>query len=252
MSEVTKVNFDINKTVGQLVAEDYRRAEVFKKYDIDFCCGGGQKLIEVCKEKNIDMDKLVNDLKAVESSVTDAKNMNFDEWELDFLIDYILNVHHRYVKENIPLLAEFTAKVAQVHGEAHPEVIEIARLFEAISAELEQHMMKEERVLFPYIKELVSVKNTPGQSLTPPHFGTVENPIRMMIMEHDRAGEILKQMRELSHGFAPPESACNTYRVSYHKLEEFEADLHQHIHLENNILFPKAIEYEQGLLTENA
>ncbi len=248
MSEITNVNFEIDKTVGQLVAEDYRRAEVFRKYGIDFCCGGGRSLTEVCKEKNIDLDQLINDLKAVEKAPSDGKNLSFDEWELDFLADYIVNVHHRYVKENVPLLKEFTAKVARVHGEAHPEVIEIARLFEAIATELEQHMMKEEHILFPYIKELATVKNTPGQPLTPPPFGTVRNPVGMMIAEHDHAGELLKQIRQLSKDFTLPEDACNTYRVSYQKLEEFEADLHQHIHLENNILFPKAIKYEQDLL----
>ena len=155
-------------------------------------------------------------------------------------------MHHKYVADNIPLLREFTAKVARVHGEAHPEVVEIARLFEAVAAELEQHMMKEENILFPYIKQLAQADSS--RQITPPPFGTVGNPIRMMEMEHENAGNILKKIGELSGGFVPPPDACNTYRVSYLKLREFEADLHQHIHLENNILFPKAIELESRLL----
>ncbi|RMH76286.1 MAG: iron-sulfur cluster repair di-iron protein, partial [Calditrichaeota bacterium] len=151
-----------------------------------------------------------------------------------------------YVRESIPLLREYTAKVARVHGDAHPEMVEIARCFEELAQEMEQHMMKEEQVLFPYIKQMV-VAEKQGRLLPPPPFGTVQNPIRMMEMEHDRAGELMKQIRKLSRDFSPPEDACNTYRVTYHKLEEFEADLHQHVHLENNILFPGAIALEEKL-----
>lgn len=235
----------LTKTVAQMVTEDFRTAEVFKKFGIDFCCGGKQKIEDVCRKKGIDPADLEKALRE-KLEKSDASAQNFNEWKLDFLADYIVNVHHKYVADNIPLLREFTAKVARVHGEAHSEVVEIARLFEAVASELEQHMMKEENILFPYIKELARAESS--GPITSPPFGTVGNPIRMMEMEHENAGNILKKIGELSNGFTPPPDACNTYRVSYLKLREFEMDLHQHIHLENNILFPKAIELESRLL----
>jgi len=236
------------KTVGELVVKDYRFAGVFKKFGIDFCCGGKRLLHEVCTEKGVALDALLAELEKAATTAT-AHEQNYEQWETDFLADYIVNVLHRYVRENIPLLREYTAKVARVHGEAHPEVVEIARLFEEVASELDQHMMKEEHILFPYIKQLVAARRE-NQEVMPPPFGTVENPIRMMEHEHDHAGNLMKQIRQLSHNFIPPDDACNTFRVTYAKLQEFEEDLHQHIHLENNILFPQAIELEQRLLPD--
>ncbi len=236
-----------DKTVGEIVAEDYRWAEVFKKHGIDFCCGGKKPLQSVCEEKQIDLQQLIESYSALPRNGNSHSSHNYMAWEADFLADYIVNVHHKFVWENLPLLHEFTTKVARVHGAAHPELLEIAQRFEEVAQEMTLHMRKEELILFPYIKRLVAAKKK-GQPLEEPPFGSVENPIRMMEAEHDRAGEIMKQIHQLSNEFTPPEDACNTYRVTFHKLREFEEDLHQHVHLENNILFPKSVELEQELL----
>lgn len=232
-----------DRTVGELVAGDYRKAEVFKRYGIDFCCGGGRTVREACAKKGVDYNELASSLHNAPSSERTAQTLNFKEWDPGFLADYIVNVHHVYVRENLPLLKAFTTKVARVHGEAHPEVSEIAGLFDELAQELDQHMMKEENILFPHIERLAGAHKQ-ATALEPPPFGTVQTPIRMMEHEHDQAGEIMRKIRRLSDDFTPPENACTTYRVTYHKLQEFEDDLHQHIHLENNILFPKATALE--------
>lgn len=234
------------RTIGELVAEDYRRATVFKQHGIDFCCGGGITLEAACRKRGLALDAMQGALAAVEQKAS-LESMRPATWSLDFLADYIVNEHHTYVRESIPLLQEFTRKVARVHGSANPEVIEIAGLVDAVAAELRQHMMKEEQVLFPYIKALVEAQQKDREPERPA-FGTVRNPIRMMEHEHDRAGNAMREIRRLSSDYAPPEHACNTYRVAYAKLEEFEDDLHRHVHLENNILFPRAQALEEELI----
>ena len=236
-----------NMTIGEIVKDNYQTAEIFKKFNIDFCCGGKTTIDEVCSENNISMGELTDALNKAESKSGSATDKNFKDWEPDFLINYIINVHHKYVNENLPLISEFTNKIAQVHGERHPELLQIAILFQDVSSELQQHMMKEEQLLFPYIITLNDAFKNKSQ-LSPSPFGTVRNPIRMMEMEHENAGLLLKQIRELSKNYKLPEDACETYSVTYKKLDEFENDLHQHIHLENNILFPRAIELEESLV----
>lgn len=232
-------------TVGALVAADYRKAEVFKRFGIDFCCGGGRTVKEACEKKGVSVNMLENELREVTQKGSSSEPLNVHEWDPRQLVEHILSVHHSYVRENIPLLKEFTTKVARVHGQANPEVVEIADLFGEVGNELETHMMKEEQILFPYIKRLVDPQKQ-RQALGLPPFSSVDHPIRMMELEHEHAGEIMAKIRRLSNNFTPPEHACTTYQVAYFKLEEFEADLHRHIHLENNILFPmaKAIEQE--------
>ncbi len=171
---------------------------------------------------------------------------NYDEWDLDFLIDHIINIHHSYVAESIPLLLAYANKVAHVHGHHYEEVIKINALVEDVSKELESHMKKEEVILFPYVKQMFKAIKE-GQKPDLPHFGTVNNPIQMMFQEHENAGDVFKEIAILSNNYTPPSEACNTFRALYSKLEEFEQDLHQHIHLENNILFPKAIQLEQSI-----
>ena len=239
-------NTYLNKTVGEIVKGNYQTAEVFKKFNIDFCCGGKVKIDEACSANNIPIDELTNALVEAENYAGSDTEKKFKDWDPDFLANYIVNVHHKYVRDNIPLLSEFTQKIAHVHGERHPELIQIAELFQAVSSELQHHMMKEENILFPYIIEIQSAFKNKSQ-LGPSPFGTVKNPIRMMEMEHDNAGALLKQIRQLSDNYSLPEDACNTYMVTYKKLDEFENDLYEHIHLENNILFPKAIELEENL-----
>ena len=235
-----------NKTIGQLVSEDFARAGVFKKFGIDFCCGGNKSARKACEEKGIDFDALRLELEAAENKKDNAPSHNFNQWDLGFLADYIVNQHHKYIKENTPVIMEYAKKVAKVHGHANPEVIEISRLFTELSNELQMHMMKEEGILFPYIKQLAEAHKENREAPTPP-FMTVQNPVRMMEAEHDIAGELMKKIQKLSNAYTPPDHACNTYRVEYFKLEEYENDLFQHIHLENNILFPKAIAMEKAM-----
>ncbi len=229
-------------TVAELVVEDYRKAEVFKKFGIDFCCGGKISVAEVCEQKNVDFEVVTNALDELDNQ-KEKPSQDFNNWELDFLVDYIVNTHHKYVIESIPILDAYSSKVASVHGTTHPEVVEIANLYRAVSEELSMHMHKEEAILFPIVKEIVRASRN-NETLQPTPFGTIKNPINMMETEHDSAGRSFEAIRDLSNNYTPPESACNTYRVLFAKLEEFENDLHQHIHLENNILFPKAIKLE--------
>lgn len=233
-----------DKTVAELVTKNIKTAHVFKKYGIDFCCGGGISIEKACENKEIDFSKLEEELLAADAPV--AKNLNYDSWELDFLTDHIVNVHHSYVEESIPLLIQYTARVAKVHGEHHPEVVEIEKLFHQVAGELVTHLKKEEIILFPFIKKMVKAEKE-NICLETPGFGTAENPIKMMEAEHEDAGDILKEIARLSNNYIPPEGACNTYRAMYAKLDEFEQDLHLHIHLENNILFPKALKLEKEL-----
>lgn len=226
-------------TIGELVAKDFRKAEIFKKYNLDFCCGGKKTVTQACNDKKVDYMAIEKELSALDA-IQATPVEKFDEWNLDFLADYILNTHHEYVKKAIPLLLEYTHKVAKVHGNSHPEVKVIAQKFDEAAEELSGHMCKEEQILFPYIKQLFLAKSNKLQT---PYtaFGTIKNPIHMMEHEHDVVGDIFKEIRELSNNYMPPEDSCATYKVSYLKLKEFEEDLHQHIHLENNILFPKSI-----------
>ncbi len=224
-----------NKTIAEIVSEDIKTASVFKKYQLDFCCGGGKTIDKACENKQIDTTSLYRDLELVLQEPIE-KNTNYKDWKLDFLIDYIVNVHHSYVTENIPVIYEFAQKVANVHGDHNPETIEIANLFTELANELTSHMQKEEKVLFPAIKEMLTNQKNEF------HFGSIENPVRMMEHEHDSAGDIVKKIQELSVNYTTPEYACNTYKALYFKLDEFANDLFQHIHLENNILFPKVRE----------
>lgn len=230
-------------SIGELVVNDYRKADVFKKFNIDFCCGGKKTLSQVCKDNNIDIKSVEAELNKIDL-VSNTASQNYNDWPLDFLADYIINTHHNYVKTALPVILEYTAKVAKVHGAEHEEVIAINDLFKEAADELTAHMMKEESILFPYIKKLVIEKSASNGNCS---FGTVKNPIRMMEHEHDLVGNIFKTIHELSNDYTPPEDACGTYKVSYQKIQEFENDLHQHIHLENNILFPKSILLETQL-----
>ncbi len=231
-----------NNVIGELVALDYRTAEVFSNYKIDFCCKGNQTIQEVCDKKKIDQGKLLNDLNAIKDSVSTPAD-SYNAWPLDLLADYIEKKHHRYVTEKTEVIKKYLTKVSSVHGAAHPELYEIHDEFMECAGALAAHMKKEELVLFPFIRKMV----TTTDKLSAPHFGTVENPIAMMKHEHTVEGERFEKIATLSNNYTPPAEACNTYRVTYALLKEFEQDLHLHIHLENNILFPKAIALEAEL-----
>lgn len=232
-------------TVGEIAAKDYRKAEVFKRMGIDFCCGGKKTLSEACAEVGISEAQLEAELQKVEGQKASPAH-NYDNWELDFLTDYIINTHHRYVKDNLDLLYGLSHKVASHHGENHPELLQVARAYVNMATELKEHMEKEENILFPYIKEIVKA-NKEGRKVNASPFGTIENPIQMMMDEHTAAGEDFSTIRKASNNYFLPEGACNSYNFLYEKLKEFEEDLNLHIHLENNILFPKAIALEKNL-----
>lgn len=234
-----------DKTVAEIVTEDIATAAVFKKNGIDFCCGGKVQLNEICSKKNIDTKVVVEQLKGILSGSADENAENPGTWSLTKLIDHIVTKHHAYVRESLPVILEFANKVAKVHGHGAPEVIEVAQLVNDLEEELMTHMMKEEMRLFPYVKQLEYAKGRSPLPTAP--FGSVSNPINMMQVKHDAAGETLARLNEITNGYQPPEWACNTYRALYHMLQEFEEDLHLHIHSENNILFPKAIELERSL-----
>ena len=227
--------------VGEVVAMDYHAASIFKFHNIDFCCKGGRSIEEVCSTNNIDADVLVGKLSETMQEKA-ASETDYGSWELDLLADHIEKKHHKYVEQKIPELEAYLNKIAKVHGDRHPELIEIQQLFKASVGELTVHMKKEEFILFPYVKKMM---NNPTQEKPP--FGTVENPIQMMQNEHDNEGERFRKIAALSNNYTPPADACTTYKVAFAMLKEFEEDLHLHIHLENNILFPKAIEKEKAL-----
>lgn len=230
-------------TVGEMVVADYRKADVFRKFGIDYCCGGKKTLDEICRKKNIDPESIRRELDALDL-VPHTSDGDVETLPLDQLAAHIVAHHHRYVAESLPILYELTAKVARVHGERHPELPEIEQHFNAVAAELELHMHKEEQMLFPYISKL-AIAAGEGNRIAPAMFGSVENPIHMMESEHESAGSGLEEIRRLSADFTPPADACTSYRVLFAKLNEFEQDLHRHVHLENNILFPGAIKMEK-------
>ncbi|SHJ10717.1 iron-sulfur cluster repair di-iron protein [Pseudozobellia thermophila] len=236
----------LERTIGQMVAEDYRIAQVFKNHKIDFCCKGHRSIGEVCEKYGLDRHVLLSEIEAIQEQ-TGKGNADFTSWPLDLLADYVEKIHHRYVEAQIPVLKQYLAKLCKVHGKAHPELLAINEHFNLSAGELAMHMKKEELVLFPWVRKMVKAEQQ-RTSLDRPPFATVKNPIAMMMQEHENEGERFGLIAELSDGYTPPADACNTYRVTFSLLREFEDDLHRHIHLENNILFPKAETLEQKFL----
>ncbi|MBC7567646.1 MAG: iron-sulfur cluster repair di-iron protein, partial [Pedobacter sp.] len=233
------------ETIGEIVNKDYRKAQVFKRYGIDFCCGGKKTIAEVCKTKGIDTTQLEKDLEVMSDEAYSSEN-DYLKWDTNFLVDYIINTHHRYVKDNTGFIKELANKVAKVHGVQHPEAIKIASIYSEVADDLLLHLEKEEKILFPFIKELVRVE-ADGSVMPESLLGNVANPIQMMEAEHEKAGEALQMIREITQNFTLPADACNSYMILYKKLDEYENDLHRHVHLENNVLFPKAIDLQAKL-----
>lgn len=234
-----------DKTVGEMVAENYRTADVFKRYGIDFCCGGKKPLSKVCEEKGIDRENLEIELSHI-GYAEKIPSQNFAQWEIDFLINYIINTHHAYINRSIPVMTQYIEKAANVHVHAYKETLTVHALWSEIVDEITSHMLKEEQVLFPFIKQLVSA-NRHHSKLNPPSFATVKNPIYMMEHEHNAVGKLVKEIQRITSNYSTPPEACNTYKVAYAKLNEFAEDLFMHIHLENNILFPRAIVLENKM-----
>lgn len=235
--------------IGDMVAEDFRAAAIFKKYGIDFCCKGGRTIEEACQKKALDENKIYNELENLPKNGT--AGIDYKSWPLDLLADYVEKTHHRYVEEKTPIIQQFLDKLCKVHGNKHPELFEINTLFSASAQDLAAHLKKEELILFPFVRKMVTSKIS-GNPIEKPNFGTVENPVEMMKHEHSVEGERLAKIAQLSNNYTPPEDACNTYRVTFAMLHEFENDLHTHIHIENNILFPKSIELEKEFSVVNS
>jgi regulator of cell morphogenesis and NO signaling len=239
------MNVDLNRTVRDLAVENPAATRVLERFGIDYCCGGGKSLREACAAANIAAEELVDSLKAADQGKNSNGNKDWKVELLSDLIDHIVETHHAYTREELQRLEPLLAKVCSIQGQRHPELIRIRQLFGGLSQELTMHMMKEEQVLFPYISRMEEAV-LERRPIMPPMFGTVRNPVQMMIQEHDDAGQALHEMRELSEGYTPPQDACVSFQTLYRALDEFERDLHQHIHLENNILFPRSVEMERG------
>jgi len=237
------------RPVGELVSEDYRRADIFKANGIDFCCGGKKSVQQACEENGVDPQHIVNALNDLSVQPTGPRQ-DFRKWELDFTCDYIVNTHHAYVNEAITQIKLYLEKVARVHGGNNPELHEVRDAFETLAGEMTAHMKKEELILFPQIKKMVAAKKQ-GQRISRPPFGSISNPINAMEAEHEGAGNLIADIRKLTHDFTPPAHACATYRVSFASLQQFEEDLHRHVHLENNILFPAALKLETELFGDD-
>ena len=233
------------KTVRDLAVENPAATRVFERLGIDYCCGGNQTLEQACQSVNLPVDQVLQSLEEAElASQRTGKDRDWRRESLTDLIAHISSTHHKYVREEIARLRPLLEKVRSVHGKNHPELLRIQVTFGDLAQELTMHLMKEEMVLFPYVvrMEEAVVQKDP---VLPPPFGTVQNPVSMMMHEHDTAGIALRLMRQASGDYTPPPDACVSYQTLYQALNEFEVDLHQHIHLENNILFPRAIEMEQ-------
>lgn len=237
--EIRKTPLKIKKeTIGEMAAKDMRKAEVFKRNGIDFCCGGKKTVEEACAEKGLDTLRIKEELQQAAQS-NPVSQHDYNSWDLSFLADYIVNVHHGYIQKNAPLLKEMSYAVAEHHGKTNPELDIVRDKVDELIAELNVHMKKEEMILFPYIKQIESRNESPSG------FSSVMQPISVMEHDHDIVGDLLKEMNVATNNFTAPANACNSFKFLYHKLNEFETDLHLHIHLENNILFPKAIALEQ-------
>jgi regulator of cell morphogenesis and NO signaling len=231
------------KTVGEIAVEVPNAAREFEKLGIDYCCGGSRTLGEACAEAKISVDEA---LERLQNSMTASRPSGAEDWQnrlLADLIAHITSTHHVFVRQECPRIQALAAKVVSVHGKSHPELLQVQETFSALTEELSVHLMKEEQVLFPYVLRMEE-NVLAGEPAPPAMFGTVVNPVRMMMQEHDGAGSALRSLRSVAKDYEVPEDACISYSTLYEALQGFEADLHQHIHLENNILFPRAVAME--------
>lgn len=226
-----------SKSLAQIVNDNHKTAYVFEKYHLDFCCKGKRLLKQACDEIKVPVEQVVADL---ENVTGDSKvSVDFDKMLLSQLADYIVLTHHDYVRKELPLIYSYLQKVTSKYGDRHPEMLAVFNAFVELEQDMTEHMEKEERILFPRIKmvEFYSLENSDAQI----NRSYLEAPITILEQEHENAGEILSQIREITNNYTLPEDACTTYRLGFAALQAFEMDLHHHIHLENNILFPKII-----------
>lgn len=237
------MNITSDLFVGEVVKLNFKTAQLFQENNIEYCCGGNKSISAACKEAGVDAGQLIAQLGAMVTQ-KDPDSEYINNLSLRELTDYIVKRHHTYVQKSIPILKKNLEKICEIHGEHHPELFEINKLFTESAGIFTMHMKKEELMLFPYIQHLESAKESSSSVPTSP-FGSVSNPIGMMMEEHQAEGDRFNEISKLSKNYQPPEDACTTYEVTFKQLKDFEDDLHRHIHLENNILFPKAIELER-------
>ncbi|EMI43425.1 iron-sulfur cluster repair di-iron protein [Rhodopirellula sp. SWK7] len=234
------LTYDPDQTVGDFVRQRPARARVFESLKIDYCCGGKISLDRACEKRGINVDEVLEAISQTDAQADASMLVDVDTMKLTELADHIEATHHAYLREELPRLDFMTEKVSRVHGDKDERLFKMREAFVSLKAELEPHMMKEEKVLFPVVRQL-EASNERNQN----HCGSVANPIRQMEHEHDQASNALAILNGSTDGYTPPEWACNTYRAMLDSLSRLEADMHQHIHKENNVLFPKAIQFEQ-------
>lgn len=242
MATLPLQGLDTARSVGEWVALDYRLASVFSKHGIDFCCGGAKPVDQACAEKGVSLETLRQEAQAARTA--SGVGEQYNQWPVEFLTDYIANQFHPYTWEMLAQIGQYADIVAQVHGAAHPETVTIAARWQQLQAEMAAHLREEEEQLFPYIKQLAQARAA-GGALTPPPFGSGQALIGQMGAEHDAVGATLDELACLSGGYVVPADGCNTYRALYGFMGEFEATTKKHVHLENNILFPKVVKLEQ-------
>jgi regulator of cell morphogenesis and NO signaling len=235
-------SIDLQETVGGLVARRPSLSRVFEQAGIDYCCGGKKSLEQACREKHVDPQELLRTLQLAATESESPSDFNALTASLTELADHIEQTHHRYLRNELPRLDTLTAKVAEVHGDHDARLKDLRQVFVKMARELSMHMMKEEQILFPLIRQLEGSDAMPAF-----HFGSIANPIRQMEHEHDDAGDALAQLRALTDGYKPPHDACNTYRALLDALQQLEFDMHVHVHKENSVLFPRALELEATL-----
>jgi len=234
----------ISKTLAEIVTEQFQTASIFEKYHLDYCCKGRRSLQQACEEENVPVNKIVEELNKVYTPKTGA--IDFNSLKLSQLAEYIVHTHHSYIKKEMPQIISFLQKVSSKHGNRHPELYNILEVFTELSAEMTDHMDKEEMIVFPRIKQLE--KNGLDQlSFDAQMYEYIKLPIINMEIEHDDAGNKMNEIRLLTNNYTPPADACTTYKLMYACLHAFEIDLHQHVHLENSILFPKALILEKEI-----
>lgn len=232
------------RTVRELALENPASTRVFEKLGIDYCCGGKKSLGEACRAANLNINQVLASLEqARQPAVAPQSEEHWHAAPLAVLIGHIQNTHHKYTREEIARLGSLFEKVCSVHGRNHPELLQVHDAFKGLAQELGAHILKEEMILFPYLTRMEAAV-TAKESLAPAPFGSVQNPVAMMEHEHDSAGNALRVMKQASNGYSAPGDSCISYQTLYKALAAFEADLHQHIHLENNILFPRAVAME--------
>src|SRR5579872_819184 len=248
MLTVMEVMMDFNSEtkMKDIALANPAARQILADAGLDYCCGGGKSLHEACLHANVSSQEILNRLRE-NAKETGPEDLNWMAAPLCELTRHIREKHHRYVREAIPRMRALSDKVATKHGRNHTELLDIGKLFAEVGREMIMHMQKEEQILFPYIDTLERAVNAHG-SFEPPFFQTVRNPIHAMVKEHDAAGELVKQIRKASLEYTTPADACTSYKALYQDLREFEADLHQHVHLENNILFPRSVEMETAVI----